>query len=53
MSSVRALYRKASHCIPNTPDKTASNPHCRVTVPAGLMIVRGDPIKEIELVRTR
>jgi hypothetical protein len=52
MSSVRALYRKSSHCIPNTPDKTAPNPHCRVTVPAGLMIVRGDPIASIELART-
>jgi hypothetical protein len=52
MSSVRALYRKSSHCIPNSPDKSAPNPHCRVKVPAGLMIVRGDPIKEIELART-
>jgi hypothetical protein len=52
MSSVRALYRKSSHCVPNTPDKTAPNPHCRVTVPAGVMIVRGDPIREIELART-
>ena len=52
MSSVRALYRKKSHCVPNTPDKTAPNPHCRVTVPAGVMIVRGDPIVSIELART-
>jgi len=52
MSSVRALYRKSSHCIPNSPDKSAPNPHCRVKVPAGLMIVRGDPIEEIELART-
>ena len=52
ISSVRALYRKSSHCIPNTPDKTAPNPHCRVTVPAGLMIVRGDPIASVELTRT-
>jgi hypothetical protein len=51
MSSVRALYRKSSHCIPNTPDETAPHPHCRVTVPAGLMIVRGDPIASIELQR--
>jgi hypothetical protein len=51
ISSVRALYRKKSHCIPNTPDKTAPNPHCRVTVPAGVMIVRGDPIASIELVK--
>jgi hypothetical protein len=52
LSAVRALYRKSSHCVPNTPDKTAPNPHCRVTVPAGLMIVRGDPIASIELART-
>jgi hypothetical protein len=52
LSAVRALYRKSAHCIPNTPDKTAPNPHCRVSVPAGLMIVRGDPISEIELTRT-
>jgi hypothetical protein len=52
ISSVRALYRKSSHCVPNTPDKTAPNPHCRVTVPAGVMIVHGDPIASIELART-
>jgi hypothetical protein len=52
ISSVRALYRKKSHCIPNSDTTTAPNPHCRVTVPAGLMIVRGDPIASIELART-
>jgi hypothetical protein len=51
ISSVRALYRKKSHCIPNSDQTTAPHPHCRVTVPAGVMIVRGDPIASIELTR--
>ncbi len=52
LSAARALYRKAAHCIPNTPDKTAPHPHCLITVPAGQLVVGGDPIRLMRLVRT-
>jgi hypothetical protein len=50
MSAIRALYRKASDCVPNSPDKTAPHPHCVVTVPAGKLLVTGDPIHSMTLV---
>jgi hypothetical protein len=53
LSAVRASYRKAAKCNPNSPDKTAAHPHCFVIVPAGGMEVYGDPVREIRLVRTR
>jgi hypothetical protein len=49
LSAARALYRKASHCIPNATDKTAPHPHCRITVPAGTLQIAGDPIRSITL----
>jgi len=51
LSAARALYRKAAHCIPNSPDKTAKHPHCRITVPAGLLLIAGDPIETMTLTR--
>ena len=51
LSAARALYRKAAHCVPNSPDKTAPHPHCRITVPAGQLVVVGDPIRTMTLVR--
>jgi hypothetical protein len=53
LSAARALYRKAAHCVPNSPDKTAPHPHCRITVPAGLLLVVGDPIRTMTLVPAR
>jgi hypothetical protein len=53
LSAVRASYRKAAKCNPNSPDKTAAHPQCFVTVPAGAMYVYGDPVREFRLVRTR
>ncbi len=52
ISAVRASYRKAASCIPNAPDKDDPNPRCTVRVPAGRLLVRGDPIKTMTLVRT-
>jgi hypothetical protein len=51
LGAVRAGYRKKATCNPNSPDKTAKHPICRVKVPAGLMVVRGDPVKTITLSR--
>ena len=51
LSAARALYRKAAHCIPNSPDKTAKHPHCSITVPAGLLLIAGDPIETMTLTR--
>jgi hypothetical protein len=51
-SAVRASYRKAARCIPNRPDKNDPHPRCTVKVPAGLLLVRGDPIRTMTL-RTR
>jgi hypothetical protein len=53
LSAARALYRKASHCIPNSPDTTAPHPHCRITVPSGELLITGDPIETMTLVSTR
>ena len=50
LSAARALYRKASHCIPNSPDKSAKHPHCRISVPAGELLIAGDPIETMTLV---
>jgi hypothetical protein len=50
LSAARALYRKASHCVPNSPDKTAPHPRCRITVPAGELLIGGDPIRTMTLV---
>jgi hypothetical protein len=52
ISAARALYRKAAHCVPNTPDKTAKHPHCTISVPAGRLVVGEDPIRFMQLVRT-
>jgi hypothetical protein len=51
LSAVRASYRKAATCNPSSSDKTAKHPICHVKVPAGLMVVHGDPVKTIELER--
>ena len=51
LSAARALYRRAAHCVPNTPDKTAKHPHCKITVPAGALLLQGDPIRTMQLVR--
>jgi len=53
LSAVRASYRKAARCNPNSPDKTAKHPGCNVKVPAGVLLVGGDPIRTMTLVRTR
>jgi len=53
LSAVRASYRKAAKCNPNSPDKHAAHPTCQVAVGAGRMWVYGDPIAQIRLVRTR
>jgi hypothetical protein len=53
LSAVRASYRKAAKCNPNSPDKTAAHPQCHVTVPAGALYAYGDPVREFRLVRTR
>lgn len=47
ISAARAAYRKAADCVPNSPDKTAKHPHCRIKVPAGWLLVTGDPIKSL------
>jgi len=49
LSAARALYRKAADCIPNSPDKTAPHPHCRIAVPAGKLLLTGDPIRSMTL----
>jgi hypothetical protein len=51
ISAARALYRKAARCVPNSPDKTAPHPHCRIAVPAGALLIGGDPIRTMTLVR--
>jgi len=53
ISAARASYRKAADCVPNSPDKTAKHPHCRIEVPAGWLLIAGDPIKTMTLSRTR
>jgi hypothetical protein len=53
ISAVRATYRKAARCIPNRPDKHDPHPRCTVKVPAGHLLVRGDPIVRMTLTRTR
>jgi hypothetical protein len=52
ISAVRAVYRKAAKCIPNAPDKHDPHPRCTVEVPAGRLLVRGDPIERMTLART-
>ena len=49
ISAARASYRKAADCVPNSPDKTAAHPHCRIKVPAGWLLIVGDPIKSMTL----
>jgi hypothetical protein len=51
ISAARASYRKAAKCVPNSPDKTAKHSYCRVKVPAGLLLIDGDPIKTMTLSR--
>ena len=54
ISAARASYRKAADCVPNSPDKTAKHPHCKIKVPAGWLLVTGDPIETMTLAaRTR
>ena len=53
LSAVRASYRKSASCVPNSPDKEDPHPRCTVRVPAGRLLVRGDPIRTMTLVRTR
>jgi hypothetical protein len=53
ISAVRASYRKSASCVPSTPDKEDPHPRCTVKVPAGRLLVRGDPIRTMTLVRTR
>jgi hypothetical protein len=50
ISAARASYAKAAKCVPNSPDKTAKHSYCRVKVPAGLLVIDGDPIKTMTLV---
>jgi hypothetical protein len=52
ISAVRAVYRKAAKCIPKAPDKHDPHPRCTVKVPAGRLLVRGDPIAALTLART-
>jgi hypothetical protein len=52
LSAARASYRKAATCNPNSPDKHAAHPYCRVTVASGQLLVTGDPIESMTLVRT-
>ena len=52
ISAVRAAYRRAAKCVPNAPDKQDPHPRCTVEVPAGRLLVRGDPIERMTLVRT-
>jgi hypothetical protein len=52
ISAVRASYRKAARCIPNASDKEDPHPRCTVKVPAGRLLVRGDPIKTLTLTRS-
>jgi hypothetical protein len=51
ISAARASYRKAADCVPNSPDKTAKHPHCRIKVPSGWLLIAGDPIKTMTLSR--
>jgi hypothetical protein len=51
LSAVRASYRKAAACNPNSPDKQVAHPSCTVTVPAGRMLITGDPVATIALAR--
>jgi hypothetical protein len=50
LSAARALYRKAAHCVPNSPDKHAAHPHCSIDVPSGRLLITGDPIRTMTLV---
>jgi hypothetical protein len=52
LSAARASYRKAARCNPSSPDKTAKNPFCSIKVGSGTMLIAGDPIQSITLVRT-
>ncbi len=52
LSAARAIYRKAAKCNPNSPDKQAKHPGCNVKVPAGTLLIKGDPIESMTLVRT-
>jgi hypothetical protein len=52
LSAARASYRKAATCNPNSPDKQAAHPYCRVAVASGQMLVTGDPIRAITLIST-
>ncbi len=53
ISAARASYRKQADCVPNSPDKTAKHPHCKIKVPAGWLLIAGDPISSMALSRTR
>jgi hypothetical protein len=51
LSAVRASYRKAAKCVPNSPDKSDPHPRCTVRVAAGRLLVRGDPVRLLVLAR--
>ena len=53
LSAARASYRKAATCNPNSPDKSAAHPYCRVRVAGGQLLITGDPIGSITLIRSR
>jgi hypothetical protein len=53
LSAARASYRKEATCNPNSPDKSAAHPYCRVRVASGQLLITGDPIGSITLLRTR
>jgi hypothetical protein len=50
LSAVRASYREDAKCIPNRPDRSDPHPRCTVRVPAGQLLVKGDPIETMTLV---
>lgn len=50
LSAARASYRKAARCNPNSPDKHAAHPSCRIKVRSGSMLIAGDPIQSIALI---
>ncbi len=54
LGTVRASYRKAATCIPESSGGEFRSPaHCAVAVPAGHLSFGGDPIKSIELIAGR
>jgi hypothetical protein len=51
LSAVRAAYRKAAKCVPESSGGEFRSPaHCAVSVPAGHLSFGDDPIKSIQLI---